>query len=201
MPEESVVPAPSSRASLSRRTVLSAGAWSIPVVAAAVAVPLHAASVAAGAIDASGVVLTFTVPGISSDIAVSGQIVLSSPTTSPTAVTVTFTWTGTGGNLGSEGIWVYGGDNGGLDGWTFLQGAPDDGLYPAVILQTSVAAGTSQVPVVSRYNGGNTEAIMYGKETVVGGGAEYEGEYTVRFSAPGYTDAEIVVPYTQVLPD
>ncbi|MHC9046618.1 hypothetical protein ACYX8G_18700 [Microbacterium saperdae] len=201
MSEESLVPAASSRSSLSRRTVLSAGAWSIPVVAAAVAVPLHAASAAAGAIDADGVVLTFTVPTISSDIAVSGQIVLSPPTASPTAVTVTFTWIGTGDNVGTDEIWVYGGDNGGLDGWTFVQGAPNDGKYPAVVLQTSVAAGTSQVPVVSRYNGGNTEAIMYGEETPVGGSAEYEGEYTVRFSAPGYTDAVIVVPYTQVFPD
>lgn len=202
MPEETVVPAPSSRPSLSRRTVLSAGAWSIPVVAAAVAVPLHAASVAGGAIDASGVVLTFpdANAGGSSELSLSGQIVFSSATTAPTNVTVTFTWQGTGDNAGTDGIWVYAPDSA-IDGWTFVQGAPDDGLYPAVILQTSVAAGATQVPVVSRRLGSTANAIMYGEETPIGGFAAYDGVYTIRFSAPGYSDDVLTVPYTQVFPD
>ncbi|MCK2037748.1 hypothetical protein KZC51_16590 [Microbacterium sp. SSW1-49] len=200
MTEESVVPA--SRASLSRRTVLSAGAWSIPVVAAAVAVPLHAASVATGAINADGVVLTFPDANLggSSELSLSGQITFSSATTAPTNVTVTFTWAGAGDNAGTDGIWVYAPDST-IDGWTFVQGAPNDGLYPAVILQTTVATGTTQVPVVSRRLGSTSNAIMYGEETPIGGFAAYDGAYTIRFSAPGYTDAEIVVPYTQVFPD
>lgn len=201
MPEESVVPAPSSHTSLSRRTVLTAGAWSIPVVAAAVAVPLHAASEAL-ALDASGVVWSFpdaTGPLVSgsSELVLSGQVVFSAPPVSATDVTVTFTWQGVGANADADGIWVYGGDNGGLDGWTFVLGAPDDGLYPVVALQTTAAAGTAQVPVVSRYDGETTKAIMYGEETPVGGGAEYDGVYTIRFSAPGYADAVLTVPYTR----
>ncbi|GGM58240.1 hypothetical protein GCM10010489_32340 [Microbacterium saperdae] len=182
--------------------MLSAGAWSIPVVAAAVAVPLHAASAAAGAIDASGVVWNFpdatgaNTSG-SSELVLTGQVAFSTPTTSDTDVTATFTWQGTGANAGSDGIWVYSGDNGGLDGWTFVQGAPDNGLHAIVSFQTSVVAGTAQVPVVSRYDGLTTKAIMYGEETPVGGNAEYDGVYTIRFSAPGYTDGVLTVPYTR----
>lgn len=202
MPEETVTPAPSSRSGLSRRTVLSAAAWSVPVVAAAAAVPMHAASGAGAAIDTDGLVLAFPDANVSgsSELALSGQIVLSSPTTAATTVTVTFTWQGTGSNAGTDEIWVYGPDSS-IDGWTFVQGAANDEKYTAVILQTTVAAGTTQVPVVSRRQGNTANGIMYGEETPIGGFFAYDGEYTIRFTAPGYTEGVRVVPYTQVLPD
>ncbi|WEK60746.1 MAG: hypothetical protein P0Y60_15805 [Candidatus Microbacterium colombiense] len=200
MPEEITVPIRSSstgRSGLSRRAVVGAAVWSVPVLAVAVATPMHAAS--AAAIDASGVVLSFPDAGGSgsSELTLSGQLVLSSATTAPTAVTVTFTWQGTGANAASQGIWVYGGANEGILGWTFVLGAPDDGLYSTVVLQTSLATGTTQVPVVSRYDGDTARAILYGEETAVGPVTHYDGIYTIRFSAPGYADAVLTVPYNR----
>ncbi|MFD6699893.1 MULTISPECIES: hypothetical protein [unclassified Microbacterium] len=192
-------PARDDRSTLSRRTVLRAAAWSTPVVAAAVAVPLSAASV--GAIDASGVSLTFTGPQWSSEFRLSG--VLQLPQAAPTATTVsaTITWQGTGSNSAAQGLYLYKGNipggDAGIVGWTTTTGAPDDQLHSTFVFETVVVAGSSQTPVVSSYDGSTANGFMYGAETPNNGTAFWDGVITVRFSASGLADAVLTVPYVQ----
>ncbi|MGW9156308.1 MULTISPECIES: hypothetical protein [unclassified Microbacterium] len=189
------------RPAISRRTVIGAAAWSVPVVALTVATPAHAAS--GGALDATGVVLTFTGPQWSSEFTLSGQLVLSPAAPAPTDVTATITWQGTGDNAGAQGMYVYGGGtppiDAGVTGWTYLQGAPDNQLHPTVVLGNSAAAGTTSIPTVSIYDGDTSKPIMYGAETPNGGSAFWDGIITIRFSAAGYADAVLTVPYTQTV--
>ncbi|MFB8190309.1 hypothetical protein ACFC14_13345 [Microbacterium sp. NPDC055988] len=189
------------RPAISRRTVIGAAVWSVPVVALIVATPAHAAS--GGVIDASGVALAFTGPQWSSTFTLSGQLALSPETATPTQVTATITWQGTGANEGAQGLYLYDGgspaQDGGISGWTTLQGAADDQLYSAFVFGTTVAAGTATVPTVSTYLGDPSEGFMFGAETQNGGSAFWDGIITIRFSAPGYADAVLTVPYTQTV--
>jgi len=198
VPEQSPVPA---RSALSRRTVIGAAAWAVPVVAVTVAAPAHAAS--GGALDASGVVLTFTGPQWSSEFTLTGQLALSPAAPAPTDVTMTITWQGTGANAGAQGLYIYGGGTppieAGVTGWTYLQGAPDNQLHTTVILSASAPAGTTSIPTVSIYDGDTSLPIMYGAETPNGGSSFWDGIITIRFAAPGYVDAVMTVPYTQVV--
>ena len=192
-------PAPSSRSTLSRRTVLRTAAWSAPVVVAAVAIPFSAASVAA--IDATGVSLTFTGPQWSSEFRLSGALQL--PQTAPTATTVsaTVTWQGTGSHAAAQGLYLYKGNipggDAGIVGWTTVTGAPDDQLHQTFVFETIVPAGASQAPVVSSYDGSTANGFMYGAETPDNGSAFWDGVITIRFSAPGFADAVLTVPYVQ----
>ncbi|MEU4016037.1 hypothetical protein AB0E56_12330 [Microbacterium sp. NPDC028030] len=110
------------RSAISRRTLLGAAAWSVPVVALTVAAPARAAS--GGLLDADEVVLTFTGPQWSSEFALSGQLSMSPAASSPTDVTATITWQGTGANAGAEGLYLYKGNipggDAGIIGWTVL---------------------------------------------------------------------------------
>ncbi|QNA92467.1 MULTISPECIES: hypothetical protein [unclassified Microbacterium] len=187
------------RSPISRRTLIGAAVWSVPVIALAVAAPAHAAS--GGALDASGVVLTFTGPQWSSEFALSGQLSLSPVPSSPVDVTATITWQGTGANAGAEGLYLYKGNipggDAGIIGWTLRQGAPDDQLHRTFVFGTIVAAGTAAVPTVSSYDGDTTSAFMFGAETPNGGSAFWDGIITIRFSAPGFADAVLATPYVQ----
>lgn len=189
------------RTPLSRRTVLGAAAWSVPVLAAAVAVPAQAASLPA--IDASGVALTLTLPESSSEFRMSGQVALASASASPTTVSATVTWEGTGANAGARGLYLYRGNtpggDGGIIGWTLVQGAADDTAHDTYIFQTTIAAGVTQASTVSSYDGSTIAAFMYGVETATGPSSAYDGIVSIRFSAPGYTDAVITLPYVQPL--
>ncbi|MBT2494343.1 hypothetical protein J7E45_01880 [Microbacterium sp. ISL-59] len=189
------------RPPISRRTVIGAAAWSVPVIALTVATPAHAAS--GGAIDASGVALAFTGPQWSSTFTLSGQLALSPATAAPTQVTATITWQGTGANAGAQGLYLYDGgsptQDGGISGWTILQGAADDQLYNTFVFGAIVAAGTATVPTVSTYLGDQDEGFMYGAETPNAGSAFWDGIITIRFSAPEYADAVLTVPYTQTV--
>lgn len=196
MPDETALP---TRSHLSRRTVIGAAAWSLPVIALSAAAPAHAASF--GVIDADGVVLDFTDPQWSSEFTLSGQLVLSPAAPAPVDVTMTITWQGTGANAGAEGLWVYGGGTppieAGITGWTYLQGGPDNGLHTTVVLSASAPTGTTAIPTVSIYEGDTAKPIMYGAETPNGGTAFWDGIITIRFSAPGYPDAVLTAPYVQ----
>jgi hypothetical protein len=181
--------------------VIGAAAWSVPVVALTVAAPAQAAS--GGVLDASGVVLAFSAPQWSSEFTLTGQLVLSPAAPTPTDVTMTITWQGTGANAGAQGLYVYGGGTppveAGITGWTYVQGGPDNLLHPVVVLSASAAAGTASIPTVSIYDGDTALPIMYGAETPNGGTSFWDGIITVRFSAPGYVDAVLTVPYTQTV--
>ncbi|MFK3679387.1 hypothetical protein ACI2IP_16825 [Microbacterium sp. NPDC090218] len=198
MPENHPLPA---RSAISRRTVIGAAAWSVPVVALTVAAPAHAAS--GGVLDASGVVLAFSAPQWSSEFTLSGQLALSPAAPASTDVTMTISWQGTGANAGAQGLYVYGGGTppiqAGITGWTYLQGAPDNQLHTTVVLRSTVAAGTPSIPTVSIYDGDTTKPIMYGAETPDGGSSFWDGIITIRFSAPDYTDAVLTIPYTQTV--
>lgn len=183
-----------------RRTLLTAAAWSVPMVAAAVAVPLSAASTLA-AIDDSAVALTFTGPEFSSEFRLSGQLAFPSAPAASTVVSATVTWQGTGSNSGAQGLYLYKGNipggDAGIIGWTTVQGAADDQLHTTFVFQTTLAAGSTQVPVVSSYDGSTLNPIMFGAETPNGGTSFWDGVITIRFSAPGYADAVLTVPYVQ----
>ncbi|WP_223623551.1 hypothetical protein [Microbacterium sp. EST19A] len=195
------------RTRVSRRTLLGAAAWSVPVVAVAVATPLHAASQLA--IDASGVVLEFTDTDIangaggSSTFRLSGQVALPAAPASAVPMSATITWQGTGANAGSTGLYLYSNATpttaGRIDGWTLVQGAADDSLHDTYIFQTTLAGGVAQATTVSRYDDDPSQGFMYGAETAVGG-LFYDGIITIRFSAPGYTDAVLTVPFDQPQP-
>ena len=199
MPEEL---AASSRSPISRRTVIGAAAWSVPVVALTVATPAHAAS-GAGALNATGVVLSFTDPQWSSEFRLSGQLALAPAAAAAVDVTATITWQGTGGNSAAQGLYMYQGivpgAETGIPGWTVVQGAADDQLYTTFVLRSTVAAGSASVPTVSLYDGVTTKPIMYGAETWVGADSFWDGIITIRFSAPGYADAVVEAPYTMVV--
>ncbi|MDP3950496.1 hypothetical protein [Microbacterium sp.] len=201
MPEANASSASSPLPAISRRTALAAAAWSVPIVAAAVAVPAHAAS--GDTIDATGVTLTFTGPQWSSEFRLSGQLTLSSPATAATTVTATVTWQGTGSNTGAEGLYLYKGNipggDAGIVGWTTVQGAADDQLHTTFAFQTSPGAGTTQVLTTSSYDGETMNGFMYGAETQIGASTFWDGTITIRFSSPGYTDAVLVVPYVQMI--
>lgn len=189
------------RAPLSRRTLLGAAAWSVPVIAATVAAPLAAASVAA--IDATGVVLTFTdeLGSGSSEFRLSGQVALPAAPPSSVTLSATITWEGTGANAGATGLYLYSNATpstaGSILGWTLVQGAADDALHQTFIFQTTLAAGVAQATTVSSYDGNTQNGFMFGAETIIGGFPEYDGIITIRFSAPGYTDGVVTVPYTR----
>ncbi|CAH0173848.1 hypothetical protein SRABI76_01351 [Microbacterium oxydans] len=189
------------RTSLSRRTLLGAAAWSVPVIATAVAAPLAAASVAA--LDASGVVITFTdeFGSGSSEFRLSGQVALPAPSASPVTVSATITWAGTGANSGSTGLYLYASavpsEAGSILGWTLVQGAADDAAHETYIFQTTVPTGVTQATTVSSYGGSTLNGFMFGVESFVGGTLEYDGIITIRFSAPGYGDGVVTVPYTR----
>lgn len=198
MPDEAALP---TRAALSRRAVVGAAAWSLPVIALSTATPAYAASGAPQVLDADGVVLDFTDPQWSSEFTLAGQLVLSPAAPAPVDVTMTITWQGTGANLGAEGLWVYGGGTppieAGITGWTYLQGGPDNELHTTVVLSASAPTGTTAIPTVSIYEGDTTKPIMYGAETPNGGTAFWDGIITIRFSAAGYADAVLTAPYVQ----
>lgn len=189
------------RVAVSRRSVIGAAAWSVPVIALTVASPAHAAS--AGTIDASGVGLSFTGPEVSSEFTLTGQLRFSPTPSAPTDVTATITWQGTGSNAGAEGLYLYKGNipggDAGILGWTVVQGAADDQLHTTFVFRTTLAAGVAQVATVSSYDGSTSSAFMFGAETRVGADTFWDGIITIRFSAPGYTDAVLTVPYTQVV--
>lgn len=191
------------RTPLSRRTLLGAAAWSVPVIAATVAAPAHAASLPA--IDATGVALTFTGPEFSSEFRLSGQVAVPTVPTSPVTVSATFTWEGTGSNSGAAGMYLYKGNipggDAGILGWTLVQGAADDTLHQTYVFQTALAAGVGQATTVSSYDGNTLSGFMYGAETPSGGSAFWDGIISVRFSAVGYSDAVLTVPYVQTQPD
>lgn len=198
MPDERPLPA---RPTISRRTVIGAAAWSVPVIALTAATPAQAAS--GGAIDATGVVLAFTGPQWSSEFTLSGQLALSPAPAAPTQVTATISWQGTGANSGAQGLYLYDGgspsQDGGISGWTLLQGAADDQLYSVFVFSTVIAAGTLTVPTVSTYLADPEAAFMFGAETPNGGTSFWDGIITIRFSAAGYADAVLTVPYTQTV--
>lgn len=187
------------RAPLSRRTLLRATAWSVPVIAATVAAPAQAASLPA--IDATGVALTFTGPEFSSEFRLNGQVALPSAPATAVLVSATITWEGTGGNAGAEGLYLYRGNivggDAGILGWNLTQGAADDSLHTTFVFQTTLPAGTSQATTVSSYDGSTLSGFMYGAETPNGGSAFWDGIVTIRFSATGYSDAVLTVPYVQ----
>ncbi|MBS1898884.1 MAG: hypothetical protein JSS88_16240 [Actinobacteria bacterium] len=189
---------PSARA-LPRRSVLRAAAWGAPVIAAAVAAPLSAAS--GGALDASGVVLTFTGPQWSSEFRLSGALRLPAPASASTTVSATITWQGTGSNSAAQGLYLYKGNivggDAGIVGWTTTTGAADDQLHSTFVFETVIGAGSTQTPVVSSYDGSTANGFMYGAETPHDGTAYWDGVITIRFSAPGFTDAVLTVPYVQ----
>ena len=199
MPEETVVPAPYSSTMLSRRAVIGAAAWSVPVLAVAMAVPAYAAS--GDTIDASGVVLTFTGPEWSSEFRLSGQLALSSAPVETTTVSATITWQGSGANSGAQGLYLYKGNipggDAGILGWNLVQGAADDSLHDTYVFHAAVAAGTAEVPTISSYDGSTANGFMFGAETAQAGATFWDGTITIRFSAPGYTDAVLTVPYVQ----
>ena len=183
-----------------RRTVLALAAWSAPVIATALAVPLSAASTV-GAIDAAGVELVFTGPEFSSEFRLSGQLSFPQAPAAATIVSATVTWQGTGSNSGAQGLYLYKGNiaggDAGIVGWATVQGAADDQLHPTFVFQASLGTGETQLPVVSSYDGSTLNPIMYGAETPSGGTSFWDGIITIRFSAPGYADAVLTVPYVQ----
>ncbi|SDM14926.1 hypothetical protein [Microbacterium azadirachtae] len=192
-------PARTDRSPLSRRGVLRAAAWSTPVVVAAVAVPFSAAS--GGTIDASGVALTFTGPQWSSEFRLSGVLRLSQAVPTATTVSATITWQGTGSNSAAQGLYLYKGNvpggDAGIVGWATTTGAPDDQLHSVFVFQTVIGAGNSQTPVVSSYDGSTANGFMYGAETPNNGSAFWDGVITIRFTALGFADAVLTVPYVQ----
>lgn len=193
----------SPRTPLSRRTLLGAAAWSVPVIAISVATPAFAASLAA--LDASGVGLTFTDlvadgGSGSSTFRLSGQVALPAASTSAVTVSATITWEGTGANAGSSGLYLYAnptpGMEGRIGGWTLVQGAADDAIHETYIFQTTLSAGMTQATTVSTYEGRTDFGFMYGVESS-SSPTSYDGIITIRFSAPGYSDAMLTVPYVQ----
>lgn len=168
---------------MTRRSLLHAAAWSTPVVAIAVAAP--ALALTGGAIDASGVVVTFTdTENGTPEFRLSGSLALSSAPAASTEVTATFTWLGAGGDAGFDGLYLYSGSL--LPGWTLTTGRADDTLQPLFAFKTTFVQGQQQTAFASSLPGYASNAIFIGNYSATN--TPSQGVLTVRFSAPGYPD-------------